>query len=193
MLANGRVADGSGAPWFRADLGIRGDRITAVGDLSRSTTVRRIDVRNRMVAPGFIDLLGQSQLYVLIDNRVESKIRQGITTEITGEGTSVAPVSEAALSQMKSFLERFRLKIDWKDLNGYTRRFETTGSAINLGTFVGAAQVRIAVLGLDDVQPSAAQLPGFLGLIFSAQQRAQHGVQPLAPGGGRSEAVVIWL
>src|SRR5229473_8305565 len=176
VLANGRVVDGSGAPWFRADVGIRGDRITAVGDLSRSTTVRRIDVRNRMVAPGFIDLLGQSQLYVLIDNRVESKIRQGITTEITGEGTSVAPVSEAALSQMKSFLERFRLKIDWKDLNGYARRFETTGSAINLGTFVGAAQVRIAVLGLDDVQPSAAQLAEMEKLVEAAMKQGARGV-----------------
>src|SRR6266852_1703375 len=176
VLANGRVVDGSGAPWFRADLGIRGDRITAVGDLSRSTAARRIDVQNRMVAPGFIDLLGQSQLYVLIDNRVESKIRQGITTEITGEGTSVAPVSEVALSQMKPFLERFRLKIDWKDLNGYTRRFETTGSAINLGTFVGAAQVRIAVLGLGDVQPNAAQLAEMEKLVEVAMKQGARGL-----------------
>src|SRR5207253_1288903 len=76
VLANGRVVDGTGAPWFRADVGIQGDRIAAVGDLSRAGAVRRIDVRERMVAPGFIDLLGQSELYVLVDNRVESKIRQ---------------------------------------------------------------------------------------------------------------------
>ncbi len=158
VLANGRVVDGSGAPWFRADVGIRADRIIAVGDLSRAAAARRIDVQERMVAPGFIDLLGQSELYVLIDNRVESKIRQGITTEITGEGRSVAPVSQAALSQAGAFLERYRLKIDWKDLSGYIKRFESTRSAINLGTFVGAAQVRIAVLGLADGQPSAAQL-----------------------------------
>jgi len=176
VLSNGRVVDGSGAPWFRADVGIRGDRIVAIGDLSRRTTARRIDVQNRMVAPGFIDLLGQSQLYVLIDNRVESKIRQGITTEITGEGTSVAPVSQAALSQMKPFLDRFRLKIDWKDLNGYTRRFETTGSAINLGTFVGAAQVRIAVLGLGDVQPSAAQLAEMEKLVEVAMKQGARGL-----------------
>lgn len=176
VLANGRVVDGSGAPWFRADVGIRGDRITAVGNLSRSTSARRIDVQNRMVAPGFIDLLGQSQIYVLVDNRIESKIRQGITTEITGEGSSVAPLSEAALSQMKPFLERFHLKVDWKDLNGYARRFASNGSAINLGTFVGAAQVRIAVLGLDDVQPNASQLAEMGKLVEAAMKQGAFGV-----------------
>jgi len=176
VLANGRVVDGSGAPWFRADVGISGDRIVAVGDLSRAAAARRIDVQGRMVAPGFIDLLGQSELYALIDNRVESKIRQGISTEITGEGRSVAPVSQAALSQASAFLERYRLKIDWTDLNGYSKRFESTRSAINLGTFVGAAQVRIAVLGLADVQPSAAQLAEMEKLVEQAMQQGARGV-----------------
>ena len=176
VLANGRVVDGSGAPWFRADVGIRADRIIAVGDLSRAAAARRIDVQERMVAPGFIDLLGQSELYVLIDNRVESKIRQGITTEITGEGRSVAPVSQAALSQAGAFLERYRLKIDWKDLSGYIKRFESTRSAINLGTFVGAAQVRIAVLGLADGQPSAAQLAEMERLVEQGMKQGARGV-----------------
>src|SRR5260370_12449800 len=110
-----------------------------------------------MVAPGFIALLGQSELYVLIDNRVESKIRQGITTEITGEGRSVAPVSQAALSQASAFLERYRLKIDWKDLDGYIKRFESSRSAINLGTFFCPAQVPIPLLGLTAVHPPAPQ------------------------------------
>src|SRR5256885_16244815 len=88
VISGGRVVDGTGAPWFRGDVGVKGDRIAAVGDLSRGSAARRIDVAGRMVAPGFIDLLGQSELYVLIDNRVESKIRQGITTEITGEASA---------------------------------------------------------------------------------------------------------
>ena len=176
VLANGRVVDGSGAPWFRADVGIRQDRIIAVGNLSHLAAARRIDVRERMVAPGFIDLLGQSELYVLIDNRVESKIRQGITTEITGEGRSVAPVSQAALSQASAFLDRYRLKIDWKDLDGYIKRFESTRSAINLGTFVGAAQVRIAVLGLADVQPNPAQLAEMETLVEQAMKQGARGV-----------------
>jgi len=176
VVGNGRVVDGSGAPWFRADVGIRGDRIAALGDLSRSTAARRIDVGNRMVAPGFIDLLGQSELYVLIDSRVESKIRQGITTEITGEGRSVAPVSDAVLSQMKPFLSRFQLKIDWTDLSGYASRFQASRSAINLGTFVGSAQVRIAVLGLQDVQPNAEQLARMEKLVDTAMKQGARGV-----------------
>src|SRR5215510_3102953 len=115
VLANGRVVDGSGAPWFRADVGIRGDRIAAVGDLSRSSSVRRIDVGDRMVAPGFIDLLGQSERHVLVDNRVESKIRQGVTTEITGEGGSIAPLNELTLKRWKPFLDHFHLKVNWTD------------------------------------------------------------------------------
>ncbi len=176
VLANGRVVDGSGAPWFRADVGIRQDRIIAVGNLSHLAAARRIDVRERMVAPGFIDLLGQSELYVLIDNRVESKIRQGITTEITGEGRSVAPVSQAALSQASAFLDRYRLKIDWKDLDGYIKRFDSSRSAINLGTFVGAAQVRIAVLGLADAQPNPAQLAEMERLVEQAMKQGARGV-----------------
>ncbi len=176
VLANGRVVDGSGAPWFRADVGIRSDKIAAVGDLSRSKVARRIDVGKRMVAPGFIDLLGQSELYALVDGRVESKIRQGITTEITGEGESVAPVSTAALSQMKAFLDRFHLKIDWTDFSGYARRFGASRCAINLGTFVGAAQVRIAVLGLQDVQPSAEQLAQMERLVETAMKQGARGL-----------------
>jgi hypothetical protein len=100
VLVGGRVVDGTGAPWFRADVGISGDKIAAVGDLSAATAGRRIDVRERMVGPGFIDLLGQSELNVLVDNRAESKIRQGITTEITGEGSSVAPLNDVLLSEL---------------------------------------------------------------------------------------------
>ncbi|TMB11150.1 MAG: D-aminoacylase [Deltaproteobacteria bacterium] len=158
VLANGRVVDGTGAPWFRADVGIQGDRIAAVGDLSRAGAVRRIDVRERMVAPGFIDLLGQSELYVLVDNRVESKIRQGITTEITGEGISAAPLNEALLAELKPFLDRFKLRADWTDLPGYFQKVREAGSTINLGTFLGAATVRSVVLGLGDVQPTPEQL-----------------------------------
>ncbi|HME90847.1 MAG TPA: hypothetical protein VKE49_05450, partial [Myxococcaceae bacterium] len=176
VLANGRVVDGSGAPWFRADVGIRGDRIAAVGDLSRSSSARRIDVGDRMVAPGFIDLLGQSERHVLVDNRVESKIRQGVTTEITGEGGSIAPLNELTLRRWKPFLDRFQLKVNWTDLAGYFKRFETTRSTINLGTFVGAAQVRSIVLGLDDVQPTAAQLAEMEKITETAMKQGARGV-----------------
>ena len=176
VVANGRVVDGSGAPWFRADVGIRGDRIAVVGDLSRSSSARRIDVAGRMVAPGFIDLLGQSERHVLVDNRVESKIRQGVTTEITGEGGSIAPVNEDALAPFKPFMERFHLRVNWTDLKGYFARFSASRSTINLGTFVGAAQVRILVLGREDAQPTAAQLAEMEKLTETAMKQGARGV-----------------
>ncbi|GAC1548880.1 MAG: D-aminoacylase [Myxococcales bacterium] len=158
VLANGQVIDGTGAPWVRADVGVVGDRIAAVGDLARARAARRIDVAGLAVAPGFFDMLGQSELNLLVDNRVESKIRQGITTEVTGEGISVAPMNAQLVAEIQPMLDKFRLVIDWTDLPGYARRFARSRSALNLGTFAGAAQVRSAVLGLGDVQPTEAQL-----------------------------------
>ena len=102
ILYGGRIVDGSGAPWFRADLGLRGDRIAAVGALGNAPAVRRLDVSGLVVTPGFIDLLGQSEFNVLVDNRAASKITQGVTTEISGEGTSVWPANERMIESVRS-------------------------------------------------------------------------------------------
>jgi N-acyl-D-amino-acid deacylase len=158
VIANGRVVDGTGSPWFRADVGVRGDRIAAIGDLSASSAGRRIDVNGQTVAPGFIDMLGQSELTLLIDPRNESKIRQGITTEVTGEGQSAAPMNDAWIAESKPWLDKYGLIVDWTDLEGYWRRLREARPAVNLATFVGAAQVRGVVLGLGDVQPTPEQL-----------------------------------
>jgi len=83
VISGGRIVDGTGAPWYRADLGIAGDRIAAIGDLSGTQARTRVDARDLVVAPGFIDLLGQSEFNILVDNRAASKILQGITTEVT--------------------------------------------------------------------------------------------------------------
>ncbi|HWE25523.1 MAG TPA: D-aminoacylase [Myxococcales bacterium] len=173
VLAGGRVVDGTGAPWFRADVGVQGSRIVAVGDLSGARAKRRIELRDRMVAPGFIDMLGQSERYLLADDRVESKIRQGITTEITGEGESIAPTTPRLLEEVKPFDERYRIRPDWRDLAGYFRRFRAT---INLGTFVGAATVREMVLGFGDVQPSEAQLAQMEKIVAQAMEQGALGL-----------------
>ena len=99
LITNGRVVDGTGAPWFRADVGIIGDRIAAIGQLAGRDAKTRVDASNLVVAPGFIDMLGQSEFNVLVDPRAASKITQGITTEITGEGTSIAPLNDALVKQ----------------------------------------------------------------------------------------------
>src|SRR6202022_882222 len=107
ILSGGRVMDGTGAPWFRADVGIRGDTIAAVGDLSRGKARRRIQLKDLALAPGFIDLLGQSELNALIDPREESKVRQGITTELTGEGISPAPMNAAWIRENAAWLRKY--------------------------------------------------------------------------------------
>ena len=109
IISGGRVVDGTGAPWFRADVGIRGDRIAAIANLEKASATRRVDATGRYVTPGFIDMLGQSELNLLVDNRVESKIRQGITTEVTGEGVSVAPMNDVWIAEAKPWLDKYHL------------------------------------------------------------------------------------
>lgn len=178
VFTHARIIDGTGSPWFRADVGVKGDRIAAVADLTAASAARRIDVRDRMIAPGFIDLLGQSEMNLLIDNRGESKIRQGITTELTGELYSAAPLHASFAPSVVSWfaIEQFRLPHDWIDFSGYFSRLERQQTAMNLGSFVGVASVRAAVVGLDDVQPTPAQLGEMQGLVDQAMRQGAFGV-----------------
>jgi N-acyl-D-aspartate/D-glutamate deacylase len=176
VVAGGRVIDGTGAPWVRADVGIRGDRIAAIGDLSRASAKRRIDAHGLAVAPGFIDMLGQSELHVLVDPRAESKIRQGITSEVTGEGISPAPTNAAWVHENEDWLKKYRLEVDWTDLQGYFRRLRRARPAINVGILVGAAQVRGMVLGFGDAQPDAAQLAEMQKLVEESMQQGALGL-----------------
>src|SRR5215831_17001907 len=95
VITHGRIIDGTGSPWYSGDIGIRGGKIAAIGNLTGSARTRTIDAHGQVVTPGFIDMLGQSELTILVDPRLPSKIYQGITTEITGEGESVAPLNDA--------------------------------------------------------------------------------------------------
>ena len=196
IVAGGRVVDGTGAPWFRADVGVRGDRIVAVGDLGKASARRRVDAIGKYVAPGFIDMLGQSELNLLVDNRVESKIRQGITTEITGEGSSVAPMSPVWIAEAKPWLDKYRLTIDWTDLDGYWRRLRKARPAVNLATYVGAAQVRGVVLGLGEAQPDAGQLARMEQDVETAMRQGAVGVSTgliYPPGSYATTAELIAL
>ena len=176
VLSGGRVIDGTGAPWFRADVGIRGDSIAAVGDLSRAKAKRRIALHDLAVAPGFIDLLGQSELNALVDPREESKIRQGITTELSGEGISPAPMNAAWIHENADWLKKYGVKIDWTDLAGYFRRLRKARPSVNEAVLVGAAQVRGVVLGMKDVQPDEKQLRQMQALVETAMKQGAFGV-----------------
>jgi N-acyl-D-amino-acid deacylase len=170
VILHGHIVDGTGSPWYAGDVGIRDGRIAAIGALSGAAAKRRIDAAGKVVAPGFIDMLGQSELTILVDPRLPSKIFQGITTEITGEGNSAAPVSDAMLAADRAEYEHFHLTPDWHTLREYFARIEKQGMGINLASYVGATSVRRMVLGDADVQPSAEQLTQMKGLVADAMK-----------------------
>jgi dihydroorotase/N-acyl-D-amino-acid deacylase len=176
IITHGRIIDGSGNPWYSGDIGIRGDRIVAIGRLEGAHAQRVIDASGLVVAPGFIDMLGQSELALLIDNRAVSKLSQGITTEITGEGGSVAPQDERTLAELLPSIEQYHLQVDWSDLSGYFQRLEKQGTPMNLGTYVGAAQVREAILGDVNRAPSPAEMEQMKALVAQAMQQGAMGI-----------------
>ena len=176
IIRNGRVIDGSGRPAFIADVAIKDDRIARIGSLRSARAKREIDARGQVVAPGFIDMLGQSEQYVLIDPRAMSKVMMGVTTEITGEGESIAPLNERILKEQEDFNRRFDLTVDWRTLDEYFNRLDKQGAGVNLGTFVGATQVREYVIGFDNRPPTIAELEQMKKLVADAMKEGALGV-----------------
>ncbi len=176
IIEHGRVIDGTGAPWYAADVGIRAGRIAAIGHLDQARAKQRIDAAGRVVAPGFIDMLGQSELTLLVNPHVPSKIFQGITTEITGEGNSVAPVNEAIAKQDAARFEHYQIKQDWADFTGYFARLERAGLGINMASYVGATTVREMVVGYEDRAATPSELKRMQGLVADAMRQGAVGV-----------------
>ena len=176
LITNGRVVDGTGAPWFRADVGITGDRITAIGQLAGRDAKVRIDASNLVVAPGFIDMLGQSEFNVLVDPRAASKITQGITTEITGEGSSIAPLNDALVKSAQPQYDRFKVTLDFRTLDQYFARLERTRPALNVGSFVGAGGVRAYVVGQEQRAATPAEIEQMKSLVAEAMEQGALGV-----------------
>ena len=176
IIRNGHIVDGAGNPWYAADIAVRGERIAAIGDLRDAHAKKELDAQGQIVSPGFIDMLGQSELSLLLDNRSLSKLSQGITSEITGEGASVAPQNDKTLAPMKPALEHYHLTMDWTTLEGYFRRLEKQGTPLNIGTYVGSAQVREAVIGDDDRAPTPDELAQMQSLVEQAMKDGALGV-----------------
>ncbi len=176
ILKGGRIVDGAGNPWFASDVGIRGDRIAAVESLDGARARRILDVRGLVVAPGFIDMLGQSEYTVLADPRVASKITQGITTELTGEGSSVGPMTEYIIAETRPLVSDLKIEIDWADHEGYFRRVAASGTAVNFAHLVGAAQVRMAVLKGDNRAPLPSELDVMKRHVARAMEQGAFGL-----------------
>ena len=176
VISNGHVIDGTGSPWYSGDIGIRNGKIAAIGNLSDSARKHTIDAAGKVVAPGFIDMLGQSELTILVDPRLPSKIYQGITSEITGEGGSAAPLNDAIIQSGRKTYDYYKINPDWRTLRQYFARLEKQKIGINLATYVGATQVRLMVLGENDVQPTPAQLDQMKSLVRDAMTDGAMGV-----------------
>lgn len=186
LIRNGRVVDGSGNPWTYADIGVVGDRIAFVGKAGSNVTAKRtIDATGLVVAPGFIDMLGQSEFNLLVDKQAVSKLTQGVTTEITGEGDSIAPTNDKLSAEYADVLQHYNMAVDWRSLDEYFKRLAKQGSGVNLGTYVGAAQVRRLVIGTENREPTPGELKDMEDAVDDAMGEGAMGLSTsliYAPG-----------
>lgn len=196
IIRNGHIIDGTGSPWYGADVGIRDGRIAAIGRLDDAVGRRTIDAKEMIVAPGFIDMLGQSELTILVNPHVPSKIFQGITTEITGEGESVAPLTDALIQADSLEFQHLHITPDWRTFAQYFARLEKQGIGINFASYIGAAQTRRLILGDADVAPTPAQLTQMRSLVREAMLQGAMGVSTAleytpAPYAGTEELIAL--
>ncbi len=176
ILKGGWIVDGTGNPRWRGDVAVSGDRIAAVGFLGAAQARETLDVSGFVVAPGFIDMMGQSEINALIDNRVLSKITQGITTEVTGEGGSVAPLTDKLVLDDSDAMKKYHYREDWRDLDGYFAQLGRQGATVNIATFVGATQVRLAVVGNENRAPTPAELAHMTALVDTMMEQGALGL-----------------
>lgn len=180
LIENGRVIDGAGNPWFRADVGVVGDRIEAVGNLRGADAERRIDARGLIVAPGFIDIHSHSDYTVLLDTRVESKVRQGVTTEVVGNcGSSAAPMN----SEVRAYREKYmraqlgeEFEFNWETMEDYLRLVDAGGASFNVVALVGQGTVRQNVMGHEDRPPTEGELKAMRKLVAGAMEDGAWGM-----------------
>jgi N-acyl-D-amino-acid deacylase len=194
LIINGRILDGTGNPWFRADLGIRDGRVAAIGSLRQVPSARTIDVHNLFVTPGFIDMMAGDSLPLVLDRTsAASKLLQGVTTILVGEGDSPAPQNPETIRSLK---RRFEFPFFWTNYSEYFDILSQRKIALNVIHNVGAAQIRQVVLGDRDVDPTPAQLARMEELVAEAMQQGAVGVSTALiypPGSYAKTAEIIAL
>jgi N-acyl-D-aspartate/D-glutamate deacylase len=185
LILGGHVIDGTGASRLRADVAILGDRLAAIGDLDGSAARDTIDATGLIVAPGFIDMLGHSEFRLLADGRAISKIYQGVTSEITGEVTSVVPASDRPRAQREREYAPWGITYTWDDLDGYFAELERRGTAINVGTWVGLSSLRLHGVGPEERAAEPAEVKAMKDALAAAMEQGAFGLSSglsYAPG-----------
>jgi N-acyl-D-amino-acid deacylase len=176
IIRGGTVYDGTGDPGRRADVGIRGDQIAAVGDLADATATTTVDAAGRAVAPGFINMLSWATESLLADGRSLGDIRQGVTLEIFGEGSSMGPLNDAMKKRAVQEMGDIKYDITWTTLAEYLEELERRGVSTNVASFVGATTIREHVVGLDDREPTADELERMRALVRHEMERGALGI-----------------
>ena len=185
LIKGGRIFDGSGNPWFRADVGVRDGKIAAIGDLSDAVAVQVIEAAGKAVSPGFIDIHSHSDFTLLVDGTGQSKVRQGVTLDVGGERTSVVPLAGEVLQARRRNGRSQGVDVDWTDLDGYFEHLLREGTSINVAIKVAPQQVkRIVVGGSVEQAATAEQLERMKQLIVEAVHDGAIGISSWYRGGG---------
>jgi N-acyl-D-amino-acid deacylase len=176
ILRGGTVYDGTGVPGRRADVGLRGDRIAGVGNLAAASAPVVIDAAGLAVAPGFINMLSWSTESLLVDGRSQGEIRQGVTTQIFGEGSSMGPLTDVMKKRLVESMGDLKYEITWTTLSEYLRELERRGVSQNVASFVGATTIREHVIGLENRPPTPQQLDEMRALVKREMEAGALGI-----------------
>jgi N-acyl-D-aspartate/D-glutamate deacylase len=176
LIVGGHILDGSGSPWFEGSVALKDGKIADVGRLPKASARRVIDATGLVVAPGFIDLHSHSDYTLLVDGTAQSKIRQGVTTEILGESSSAGPVLGPAAAEFDRQFQPLGLQRDWTTLGEYFARVERQGISVNIASYVGSGQVRECVLGNVNRAPTAEELEEMKALVAQAMREGAIGL-----------------
>lgn len=199
IVKSGRVVDGTGNPWFKADVGIKDGKIVEVGKLASNTADEVIEAKGLIVSPGFIDMHTHSDFPLLINPRAESSVRQGVTTEVIGNcGYSCGPVRDATRDLLKRSILGYspEVEVDWHSLGEYLDRLEERGIAHNVATLVGHGAVRIAVMGFDSRLPTKEELNEMKALVAKSMEEGAFGMSTglvYAPGNSSDTLELVEL
>src|ERR1044071_8473259 len=185
VITHGKIIDGTGNPWFYADVGIKNGKIIKIGRVDAKNAKRVIDAKGMAVAPGFIDMHTHTDLTALADGNTESKVRQGVTFDVIGESSTVAPLGGAVLEEYKEAAKRREgVEVDWTTLDGYFRRLNKKGASINIASSVSPQQIRKLVVGFEDRPATPAEIEKMKQLVFQAMEEGAVNLSTAFTGGG---------